>query len=145
MKRKMPYSQAEKSVLEYASPAARLDIGRHSAHLLAELEALIRADIAPISQIILCATLVDSLRYEVTSFGEQTDDGFDEGYAWLNRAEREALGWLRARRNALVHVDSADELSLALSCSGDDSQLKADASRALKALLPLLEEREIIR
>ncbi len=145
MQRKTPYSQAEKAVLQCANPATKLDIGAHSANLLAELEGLIIAQI-PISQIILCATLVDSLQHEETEFSQDSayyDDAGD-GLAWLNRAEREALGWLRARRNQLVHFEGLAEGMTGQYHTVDKARLTADADRALKAILPLLEEREIV-
>ena len=53
-------TQPARAFLALAEPAGRLDTGPHTANLLAELAQLVRAR-APISQIILAATISDSL------------------------------------------------------------------------------------
>lgn len=140
------YSRTEKAILEYAGPAVKLDIGMHSANILAELALLITA-CASISQIILCATLVDSLSHESTDSGDfQTiaEAESSDNLAWMSRSEREALGWLRMRRNQLVHFDGVVTGMSGQYASADKAILANDAEKALQAILPLLEEREIV-
>ncbi|MGB2301582.1 MAG: hypothetical protein ACPH9D_03495 [Candidatus Puniceispirillaceae bacterium] len=129
-----------RAFLALAEPAGRLDTGPHTANLLAELAQLVRAR-APISQIILAATISDSLAHEQSEFdGQDAQDGF----SWLSRKEVEALLWLRERRNQLVHYQGTTDGMTGRYDTKDAAYLMADAEAALSALLPLLEEREII-
>jgi hypothetical protein len=132
---------AERQFLALAEPAGRLDIGPHTANLVAELVRLVRAQM-PISQIILAATISDSLAHEQSEFDDEEDA--PDGFAWLSRQEVEPLLWLRERRNQLVHYQGITEGMTGQYDTKDVVHLKADADAALSALLPLLEEREII-
>ena len=126
---------AEKQFMALTGSASTLDIGPHSASLVAELARLIGTD-TPISQIILAATIADSLAHE---HSDSDEGGAPDGWSWLSRQEIEALLWLRERRNQLVHYQGRSHSIT------DLGALALDADAALSALLPLLEEREIIR
>ena len=132
---------AERQFLALAEPAGKLDIGPHTANLVAELVRLVRAQI-PLSQIILAATISDSLAHEQSEF--EDEEGAPDGFSWLSRKEVEALLWLRERRNQLVHYQGITDGMTGKYDTKDAAHLRADADAALSALLPLLEECEII-
>ena len=114
---------------------ARLDgtkLGPHAGALLGELRRAVAANM-PLGVTILAATLVDVVAHEEAG-PAGVIDGVDFAYA----GNKAALGWLRGRRNAVLHHEGPTD-GLMGEAGADDWQWR-DANRAVEALLGYLDD-----
>ena len=108
------------------------DFGPHATALYQELGGTAAAGL-PLATIILSASIVDVVHHE-----EAGPAGFMDGAAFSYAGNKANLGWLRRRRNHLVHhegpidglMGEADALSW----------LASDAERAVMTLLDFLDD-----
>jgi hypothetical protein len=114
---------------------ARFDgtkLGPHAGALLDELRRAVTANM-PLGTTILAATLVDVVANEDAG-PARVIDGVDFAYA----GNKAALGWLRGRRNAILHHEGPTD-GLMGEAGADDWQWR-DATRAVEALLGYLDD-----
>jgi hypothetical protein len=110
----------------------KANLGPHAGALLDELRRAAAANM-PLAVIVLAATLIDVVAHEEAG-PAGVIDGVDFAYA----GNKAALGWLRGRRNTILHHEGpADGL---MGESGADSWQWQDANRAVEALLGYLED-----
>ena len=108
------------------------DLGPHAAALMDEMRRAVSAGL-PLSALLLAATLVDVVANE-----EAGPAGFVDGVDFAYAGNKAALGWLRGRRNTILHHEGpADGL---MGEAGADSWQWQDANRAVEALLGYLED-----
>ena len=110
--------------------AARL--GPHAGALLAELRHAAAADM-PLAVTVLAATLVDVVANE-----EAGPAGIIDGVDFAYAGNKAALGWLRGRRNAILHHEGPTDGLMGE--VGADTWRWRDADRAVAALLKYLED-----
>ncbi|MEC8126736.1 MAG: hypothetical protein VXY13_10430 [Pseudomonadota bacterium] len=108
------------------------ELGPHAAALLAELKRAVRAGM-PLSAVLLAATLVDVVAHEEAGPAGLVD-GIDFAYA----GNKAALGWLRGRRNELLHHEGPTDGLMGESVAADWHW--RDAGKAVTALLDYLED-----
>jgi hypothetical protein len=114
---------------------ARLDgtkLGPHAGALLNELRRAVAANM-PLGITVLAATLVDVVAHEEAG-PAGVIDGVDFAYA----GNKAALGWLRGRRNAILHHEGPTD-GLMGEAGANDWQWR-DANRAVEALLGYLDD-----
>jgi len=119
----------------YQSGLARLDgtrLGPHAGALLNELRRAVAANM-PLAATVLAATLVDVVAHEEAG-PAGVIDGVDFAYA----GNKAALGWLRGRRNAILHHEGPTD-GLMGEAEAKDWQWR-DANRAVEALLGYLDD-----
>ena len=110
----------------------RVNLGPHAAALLDELRRAAAASM-PLAVTVLAATLIDVVAHEEAG-PAGVIDGVDFAYA----GNKAALGWLRGRRNTILHHEGpANGL---MGEVGADSWQWQDANRAVEALLAYLED-----
>ena len=110
----------------------RVNLGPHAAALLDELRRAAAASM-PLAVTVLAATLIDVVAHEEAG-PAGVIDGVDFAYA----GNKAALGWLRGRRNTILHHEGpADGL---MGEAGADAWQWQDANRAVEALLAYLED-----
>jgi len=118
-----------------ASRLAAVDMaafGPHAAALLSELRSAVSGGL-PLAATVLAATLVDVVANEEAG-PAGVIDGIDFAYA----GNKAALGWLRGRRNALLHHEGPTDGLMAESLAPDWH--RRDAERAVAALLDYLDD-----
>ena len=118
-----------------ASRLAAVDtasLGPHAAALLAELRGAASGDL-PLAVTVLAATLVDVVANEDAG-PAGIIDGIDFAYA----GNKAALGWLRGRRNAVLHHEGPTDGLMGEAIAADWH--RRDAARAVTALLDYLDE-----
>ena len=108
------------------------ELGPRAAALLAELKRAVRAGM-PLSAVLLAATLVDVVAHEEAGPAGLVD-GIDFAYA----GNKAALGWLRGRRNELLHHEGPTDGLMGESVAADWHW--RDAGKAVVALLDYLED-----
>lgn len=108
------------------------NLGPHAAALLAELKRAVRAGM-PLSALLLAATLVDVVANE-----EAGPAGIVDGIDFAYAGNKAALGWLRGRRNELLHHEGPTD-GLMGEAAAADWQWR-DAERGLTALLDYLDD-----
>ena len=108
------------------------ELGPHAAALLAEMRRAVRAGM-PLTVLLLAATLVDVVANEEAGPAAHVD-GVDFAYA----GNKAALGWLRGRRNELLHHEGPTD-GLMGEAAAADWQWR-DAERGLTALLDYLDD-----
>ena len=110
----------------------RTDLGPHAGALLDELQRAAAANM-PLAVTVLAATLVDVVANEEAG-PAGVIDGVDFAYA----GNKAALGWLRGRRNAILHHEGPVDglMGEADAASWQDR----DAARAIEALAAYLED-----
>ncbi len=108
------------------------DLGPHAAAMLGELQ---RASVVPLPLTIvtLAAAVVDIVAHEAAG-----PSGYLDGAAFAYAGNKAALGWLRGRRNSIVHHEAPSD-GLMGESDAADWQIR-DAERALTALLDYLED-----
>jgi hypothetical protein len=119
----------------YQSGLAQLDdarLGPHAGALLNELRRAVVANM-PLGITVLAATLVDVVAHEEAG-PAGVIDGVDFAYA----GNKAALGWLRGRRNAILHHEGPTD-GLMGEAGANDWQWR-DANRAVEALLGYLDD-----
>ena len=110
------------------------DLGPHATALMGELKRAVRAGM-PLSALLLAATLVDVVANE-----EAGPAGFVDGIDFAYAGNKAALGWLRGRRNELLHHEGPTDGLMGESVAGDWHW--RDAGKAIIALLDYLEDLE---
>ena len=108
------------------------DLGPHAAALFAELCRAVRAGM-PLSALVLAATMVDVVAHEEAGPAGHID-GIDFAYA----GNKAALGWLRGRRNAVLHHEGPSD-GLMGEAAAMDWQWR-DTERGVSALLDYLDD-----
>ena len=128
------------SLTQSLSPAlaarmAGFDAGQLGPHAAALLDELRRAAAGgmPLAATVLAATLVDVVANEEAGLAGYID-GVDFAYA----GNKAALGWLRGRRNALLHHEGPTDGLMGEAVAADWH--RRDAERAVGALLDYLED-----
>jgi len=108
------------------------DLGPHARLLYGELIASAASGL-PASSIILAATIIDVVQHEHAG-----PAGYLDGEAFAYAGSTANLGWLRGRRNLLLHHEAPSD---GLMCEADAGRwLMADAERAVTALLDFLQD-----
>lgn len=107
------------------------DLGPHARLLYGELIASAASGL-PASSIILAATIIDVVQHE-----QAGPAGYLDGAAFAYAGSTANLGWLRGRRNLLLHHESPSDGLMGEADAG--RWLMADAERAVTALLDFLQ------
>ena len=108
------------------------DLGPHAAAILAELHRASAVPL-PLTIVTLAAALVDIVAYEAAG-----PSGYLDGAAFAYAGNKAALGWLRGRRNSILHHEAPSD---GLMGESDAEQWQInDAERAINALLDYLED-----
>ena len=108
------------------------DLGPHAAALMDEIRRAVRSGL-PLSALLLAATLVDVVANE-----EAGPAGFIDGIDFAYAGKKAALGWLRGRRNALLHHEGPTDGLMGEAIAADWH--RRDAERAVAALLDYLDD-----
>ena len=108
------------------------DLGPHAAALMDEMRRAVRSGL-PLSVLLLAATLVDVVANE-----EAGPAGFVDGVDFAYAGNKAALGWLRGRRNALLHHEGPTDGLMGEAVAADWQ--RRDAERAVAALLDYLDD-----
>ena len=132
MKRAMGHRALSASLLGRLSVFDMADLGPHASLLYRELTASASAGL-PASTIILAAAIVDIVQHE-----QAGPAGYLDRPAFAYAGSTANLGWLRGRRNYLLHHEGpSDGL---MDEVGADRWLAGDAERAVIALLDFLDD-----
>ena len=107
-------------------------LGPHAAALLSELRQAASGGM-PLAVTVLAATLVDVVANE-----EAGPAGFIDGIDFAYVGNKAALGWLRGRRNALLHHEGPTDGLMGEAVAADWH--RRDAERAVAALLDYLDD-----
>ena len=111
-----------------------VDLGPHAVALMDEMRRAVRAGL-PLSALLLAATLVDVVANEEAGPADFVD-GVDFAYA----GNKAALGWLRGRRNEILHHEGPTDGLMGESVATDWHW--RDANKGISALLDYLEDLE---
>ena len=107
-------------------------LGPHAAALLSELRQAASGGM-PLAVTVLAATLVDVVANE-----EAGPAGFIDGIDFAYAGNKAALGWLRGRRNALLHHEGPTDGLMGEAIAADWH--RRDAERAVATLLDYLDD-----
>jgi len=111
------------------------DLGPHAALIAGELRAAAAAGLS-CACVVLAATLVDVVAHE-----EAGPAGHLDGLAFAYAGNKAALGWLRGRRNLLLHHEGPSD---GLMGEGPaEAWLRRDAERAIVTVLDYLDDLDI--
>ena len=110
------------------------DLGPHATALMDEMRRAVRAGL-PLSALLLAATLVDVVANE-----EAGPAGFVDGVDFAYAGNKAALGWLRGRRNEILHHEGPTDGLMGESVA-DDWHWR-DAGKGITTLLDYLEDLE---
>ena len=132
MKRVMGHAALSASLLGRLSGFDMADLGPHASLLYRELIASASAGL-PASTIILAATIVDVVQHE-----QAGPAGYLDGAAFAYAGSTANLGWLRGRRNFLLHHEGPSDGLMGEADAG--RWLASDAERAVMALLGYLDD-----
>ena len=130
MKRAMEHSALSASSLGRLSAFDMTDFGPHASLLYRELTVSASAGL-PASTIILAAAIVDIVQNE-----QAGPAGYLDGAAFVYAGSTVNLGWLRGRRNYLLHHEGPSDGLMGETDAG--RWLAGDAERAVTALLDFL-------
>ena len=130
MKRVMGHLALSASLLGRLSAFDMTDFGPHASLLYRELTVSASAGL-PASTIILAAAIVDIVQHE-----QAGPAGYLDGAAFAYAGSKSSLGWLRGRRNYLLHHESPSDGLMGEVDAG--RWLSSDAERAVTALLDFL-------
>ena len=108
------------------------DLGPHAAALMDEMRRAVRAGL-PLSALLLAATLVDVVANE-----EAGPAGFGDGVDFAYAGNKAALGWLRGRRNEILHHERPTDGLMGEAVAADWH--RRDAELAVAALLDYLDD-----
>ena len=108
------------------------DLGPHAVAILAELQRAAMVPL-PLTVVTLAAALVDIVAHEAAG-----PSGYLDGAAFAYAGNKAALGWLRGRRNYLLHHEGPSDGLMGEADSG--RWLAGDAERAVTALLDFLDD-----
>jgi hypothetical protein len=112
------------------------DLGPHAMAILTELQRASAVPL-PLTIVTLAAALVDIVAHEAAG-----PSGYLDGAAFAYAGNKAALGWLRGRRNSILHHETPSD-GLMGESDAADWQI-TDAERALSALLDYLEDISIV-
>ncbi|MGB2072948.1 MAG: hypothetical protein ACPHX4_03365 [Candidatus Puniceispirillaceae bacterium] len=130
MKRAMGHAAVSASLLGRLSAFDIADFGPHASLLYRELTASASAGL-PASVIILAAAIVDIVQHE-----QAGPAGYLDGASFAYAGSAANLGWLRGRRNYLLHHEGPSDGLMGETDAG--RWLAGDAERAVTALLDFL-------
>jgi hypothetical protein len=122
-------------ILRQLSAYNNVDLGPHAQALLADVRGAAAAGL-PLSVICLAAALIDVVQHELAG-----PAGYLDGAAFAFAGNKVALGWLRGRRNSVLHHETPTD-----GLMGErDAQLwlVADAERAITTMLGFLTDLEM--
>ena len=111
------------------------DLGPHADVLVTELRGAAMAGL-PVACIVLAATLVDVVTQE-----EAGPAGYLDGMAFAYAGNTAALGWLRGRRNLLLHHEGPSDGLMGEAPAHD--WLCRDAERAVETVLDFLQDLDV--
>ena len=132
MKRAMGQAVLSASLLGRLSAFDMTDFGPHAGLLYRELMISASAGL-PASTIILAAAIVDIVQHE-----QAGPAGYLDGAAFAYAGSTANLGWLRGRRNYLLHHEGPSDGLMGETDAGH--WLAGDAERAVTALLGFLDD-----
>jgi hypothetical protein len=132
MKRAMGHAALTASLLGRLSSFDIADLGPHASLLYRELITSASAGL-PVSTIILAAAIIDVVQHE-----QAGPAGYLDGAAFAYAGSTANLGWLRGRRNYLLHHGGPSDGLMGEPDAG--RWLASDAERALMALLDYLDD-----
>jgi hypothetical protein len=132
MKRVMGQSALSASLLGRLSGFDIADLGPHASLLYRELITSASAGL-PASTIILAAAIVDIVQHE-----QAGPAGYFDGAAFAFAGSTANLGWLRGRRNYLLHHDGPSDGLMGEADAG--RWFTSDAEMAVIALLDYLND-----
>ena len=132
MKRVMGHAALSASLLGRLSGYDMADLGPHASLLYRELVTSASSGL-PASTIILAAAIVDIVQYE-----QAGPAGYLDGAAFAYAGSTANLGWLRGRRNFLLHHEGPSDGLMGEADAG--RWLASDAERAVMALLDFLDD-----
>ena len=132
MKRAMDHVALSAPLLGRLSAFDMADFGPHASLLYRELITSASARLSA-STIILAATIVDIVQHE-----QAGPAGYLDGAAFAYAGSAANLGWLRGRRNCLLHHEGPGDGLMGESGAG--RWLAGDAERAVTALLDFLDD-----
>ena len=135
MKRAMGCDAFSVSLLGRLSVFDMADFGPHARLLYRELSASASTGL-PASTIILAAAIVDIVQHE-----QAGPAGYLDGAAFVYAGSAANLGWLRARRNYLLHHEGPSDGLMGEADAG--RWLAGDAERAVTALLDFLDDLQL--
>jgi len=107
-------------------------LGPHAAALLADLRAAAAAGLA-LPVIVLAAALVDVVQHEMAG-----PAGWLDGAVFAYAGNKADLGWLRGRRNHILHHDGPVDGLMGEAAA--ERWLAADAVRAIAIMLAFLDD-----
>ncbi len=108
------------------------DLGPHARAVLTDLRGAAMAGL-PLAVIVLAAAFVDIIQHE-----DAGPAGYLDGAAFSFAGNKTDLGWLRGRRNAILHHEGPRD---GLMGEADANLwLGADAARAITAILAMLDD-----
>ena len=107
-------------------------LGPHAAALLADLRGAAAAGLA-LPVIVLAAALVDVVQHEMAG-----PAGWLDGAAFAYAGNKADLGWLRGRRNHILHHDGPVDGLMGEAAA--EQWLAADAARAIAIMLAFLDD-----
>ena len=132
MKRAMGHAALSASLLGRLSAFDMAAFGPPASLLYRELTASASAGL-PASAIILAAAIVDIVQHE-----QAGPAGYLDGAAFAYAGSAANLGWLRGRRNHLLHHEGPNDGLMGEADAG--RWLAGDAERAVTALLDFLDD-----
>ena len=132
MKRTMGYAALSAPLLGRLSASDMAGFGPHASLLYRELITSASAGLSA-STIILAAAIVDIVQYE-----QAGPAGYLDGAAFAYAGSTANLGWLRGRRNYLLHHEGPSDGLMGEVDAG--RWLAGDAERAVTALLDFLND-----
>lgn len=108
------------------------DLGPHGRAVLAELKRASAVPL-PLTIVVLAGALLDIVAHEAAG-----PAGYLDGAVFAYAGNKAALGWLRGRRNSIVHHKASSD-GLMGEADAPNWQMR-DAERALATLLDYLED-----
>ena len=132
MKRAIGHAVLSASLLGRLSGFDMADLGPHASLLYRELITSASSGL-PASTIILAAAIVDIVQHE-----QAGPAGYLDGAAFAYAGSTANLGWLRGRRNFLLHHEGPSDGLMGEADAG--CWLANDAERAVIALLDYLDD-----
>ena len=122
------------SLIDRLAQSGRAVLGPHAAALLDECLRAARAGL-PLTVVVLAAAIIDVVAHEEAGPAGHID-GMDFAYA----GNKAALGWLRGRRNEILHHEGPTDGLMGESVAADWHW--RDADKGITALLDYLEDLE---
>ena len=131
----MPQSPYNPQVMARLSRLDKQDFGPHATVIATELQAAAAAGLS-VSCVILALTLIDVIAHE-----EAGPAGYLDGMAFAYAGNKAALGWLRGRRNILLHHEGPSDGLMGEAPA--PAWLVRDAETAIIAVLDYLDDLDV--